>query len=1306
MTYRKLLPYEHQLCEALNVTKEEYLDFLAAQRDYSLSAEERAAITRADVGTVALILTVIGIIFQVVASFFAPDDPKNKQKRAERFSPRFGFNSSQDLAKYGDPLNLIYTSTIDNSLGGVRAGTQLVWSAVENYGSSQFAQLLLVLGAAKILTLDPKRFAFGQLSLKEVLNSKVWIYYNGSGRVKFGDKVLGDGRDPTRLEGTPVTDDVCKIADGTNRKEGYSQAFSPTSQNVFGIYSAIPINVEIQERKGSGSTDTALLGVEIVEGSWNTTNNKWAVGDRITLRFREIDKKKDEVAQEAAKDIRYPLVESLDPATTYKLGTAKFRLRALYGENNENDLNIDNRNVFAQFECIEEGRRPFTSYIREKPYEFSKDERKELELYLRYLKSPYEEKTENGTPLDEGVVTNTLLPGSTYLDYIDRQEARLNTLQNAPFRFSFLGTSYDFATDRVVTWETDIQDRDNQDFKTGTFTIPPGGSIAFTKRRLKEFLADKPTISVKKLRASYETDLEDLRDLRDQLTSGQLDPQLEIEVRRDPAVVAARQQVKTLVNELRQYQDDQYKQGLIKNPDPANGYLRATGTRFDPGDNTEIKSRERAIDDARDAKEEAVRAAIGARRRALVNQIRSSTSQFTLFGKTFAGGIRYVKSQLRNLDGERTTDRRGTIAIKNAYRALIQEKEQAANFLEYATKNWEMLSQYGDRHFYTKCLVKYEEANYTTVSTCDYVKFAIKCRVFRSISGRAKKYGEKDAPDGFKGSDNGIKGRLAMFRFKYKRTTESVWQSPPVIFTVRRGADQDNFVGLHFEPKAKAKWDFRFEPISDMGAELLENGQTSFCFIQNSGNRERFFHLDNEIRFVGKLIPVNTTYQIPNLPDRGPVMTNEWDLFSTRSDSELQGSFSNGPEFTITVVTEQQRGSIEGKYSKMSMLAFGLYSGLGFQDLRNITAYVTEGKQCFRLNIEDGTYSKFERSSSWAPDIFLDTVLDNDDGIGKYAKVAAIDIPSLVHAKRFCRDNGLGTRLCMDGVIADQTSWRQFWVEAAPYSLLEFARIGGRETLIPAIPTTTTGAATRVVPVTSLFNQGNILEGSYKEEFLDYGSDVQDLIATIIYRETEFEDVFPRNASVTVSRIDAEEQVAIRQTFDLSQFVTQRAQAILFGKWIVNQRRWVKRGIEFRTFPTDTPVAPGAYILVDVGLNTWDQLTTGVILSGGQLNVPLNTPIPPGTYSVMLYKPGGTPFTLSGITVDASGIAPALAPYTGRLFVLGAENASTRVFRVSEVTMDEEGEVTVRATEYPCERVGNEFRSHIADFRGALFSVR
>jgi hypothetical protein len=304
---------------------------------------------------------------------------------------------------------------------------------------------------------------------------------------------------------------------------------------------------------------------------------------------------------------------------------------------------------------------------------------------------------------------------------------------------------------------------------------------------------------------------------------------------------------------------------------------------------------------------------------------------------------------------------------------------------------------------------------------------------------------------------------------------------------------------------------------------------------------------------------------------------------------------------------------------------------------------------------------------------------------------------ALAKAKRFCQRNNL----FFDGVIAEPTSWRQFWAETAPFSLLELGRIGGKETLIPAVPCDNAGNIDRTVPITAMFTAGNILEDSYKEEFIDYGSSVQDLIATVIYRNTERDGVFPRNASVDVSLNDVTEAVAIRQTFDLSQYVTNRAQAILYAKLLCQQRRHIRRNIEFRTFPTDSPLTPGAYIYVDVGQQEWQSIYSGQVENGGALNVPLTQDVPNGTYNVLLYRSGQAVVSTSASV--SGNVASSLAGYEGWLFVLGTTVKAKRVFRIVEVQMDEEGEVGVRATEHPCDSSG---QSLIADFSDGLFTVR
>ena len=1332
---RKLLPYEHDLIAHLGVTEEEYLNFLDVQIDYTISNEQRyatpqafvapviaagaAAATAAATATALAInltiistaLTVVGILFQVAAALLAkpPSDPRRNKggPREQRFSPRFGFNSGQELAQYGDPVNLVYCNTTQNPRGAVRVGTSLVWSSVESCGSTQFMQLLLVLGAAKIKTLDFDRTAFGQLPLGQFSASNTWLYYNNDGNVIFDNEKLGDGKDPTR-DSAADDSDVCRVMFAKERHDGYSQAFSPSSLTSFGVYDPIPLNVEIMERRSFGKPSWRDLRVIIVsiddgktQGYHTNDGAKWEVGRQFTVIFRKAEKEGG-AAVEAARDMRYQLVAALDQAATYMLGTAKFKLVDI----DPDSMNLDNRDISAKFECIEKGRRPSTDYTKTKSKTWKEEDIDDIEDAIDKLEA--EASYYLIIPSNDSEVFSARA---------NNGDIQLNLKDYGYKNYSFTDTKNGKPNYKILNWTNELGQKKY-------VTLPNGGSIATTEQILEEFIANKPKLDTKDVRNGIENDLELLRQVIDDLNSGTRDDDF-----REAAKNAAKD-IKNQIKVLKTKVKDKIKAiDLVKEikevRTPGGGTANVLGNDSNLVKNLldEIDGLNNKIEDLEDQRQAIIGNKIGQARKALIANYRDRTDNFTLFNITYEnGGIKEMKRRLAQLKGRFTTDQIGVRTVRDYMKVLIKEKKQALDDAKKVAKNWETLAGAGDDNFFTKCFVKVESAAYQTVTACNFVKFAISCKLFRRVSGRAQDYGPKEAPEGFKLSDNGVQGRMAFFKVAYKKTdgTAGGYQYVPIIFAARRNADQDNFIGLAFKGNERAKWEFKIEPIGDIGAEILDNGQKEVAFIENAGGMATYPHLGSNFAWRGSRVPISGGNIKGALKERGPIYTNEWDLFAVRSDTQVQFSFDNGPEFRITAVTEQQKENNNNKYKSMSMMALGIFSGKGVQDLRSITAYVKEGKTSYVVN-NDGSYSLSSSSTSFAPDIFADTILDRENGIGKYAQPAGIDWLGLAKAKRFCTNNGLGPvvngkvtsiKLCMDGVISDLTSWRQFWAETAPFSLLEFARVGGKETLIPAIPVDSTGKANREVIVNALFTTGNILEGSYKEEFIDYGDSTQDLIATVIYRDTEERDVFPRNASVQVQlkppsgfSVGEFEGNAIRQTFDLSQFVSQREQAILFGKLLCNQRRYIRRGIEFKTFPTDSPISPGAYIYVDIGLNTWDRMSSGMIMNDGILNSPLSDTIADGSYDVLIYKNSARTISFEGTSI-VNGAAAALVPYSGYMFVLGAKGNRKRVFRTTEVQMDEEGEVTVKAMEHPCDNSGSELLSKVANFSDSLFTVR
>ena len=1399
---RRLLPYEYQLIEALGVSKEEYLEFVALQQEYKDPKAGTALDVQNATGTVAIVLTVVGILFQVGAALLAPKPSipdlgadNKRRNRQQRFAPSFGFNGAPELAAYGDPVNLVYTSRKDNSEGGVRVSGSLVWSAVDNFGSAQFMQLLFVLGAAKIKSISEDRTAFGSLALNQLDSSTAFLFYpeDGVGRPpRFKDLIKGKKTFYPESLDRPNSQDVCKIVGYKSGQregvEGFSQAYSPTTSSSLGIYDPVPIKVEMQTRDSEGKEQFGTIGVTLEVNAWSV-KPIYNENDEIQVRFESdgYTGGGDEEVVPLALNFRRQAVNALDFGSTYMLGSAKFRLLGFGSSTDPDDDDVN-----ATFRCIETGRCPSFDYNKEVPVENEKALKQKLEDHLKIIRDKAED-TET-TPASGNALFVTTASESDDTNIADQYETKA-FVNN--FTLGHCEVKYDFKNPVNAEWTDQLGE-------SKSLSILTRGSIEYTKYLESEVLNDPPTIKTEDLRVHLRKQIRRLNLLIRLINSGDLDDDtqtpwfvfgftpgatywdstaypgvlsqnlqqslgynLENRIRADArggngkktdsfgkftlyyinqrleSIKTTRANLYAKIDSANVEASAKLKDTAFENNTPSGTIKRFPSITSIIGKNSIVKRIDRI-----DQQLERWEAMLSKRKAKLTSEIRNiivdrlenSTTAFTTpaipkdrdraatSSKTYDKGLEELEAELDNLpSSKRMVDVNSLKPIEAKFREIKRGKHGAAKDIDKILKDWDDCLATADNNFFVKALVKAESAAYETVSEVDQVKFSIKSKLFRRVSGRQLKYGEIKASKNYSLADNGVHGRQAFFRFSYKKADEndSQWKVHPTIFAIRQSSESESYNDFNFYAPSRAKYAFEMHPVYDVASEIALNGQAKFAVLDSHETKKRsnnsgddgFVWWNGREKDSLKSGPAGSNL-FPNLKERGPKLTNEWDVFSVNTDTQVQFSFEGGPELMLTAVTEQQISSTDGIYKDLSLLSLNMFANRGIQDLRNVTAFVTEGKMSYRVN--DLTQPS-GRSTSYAPDIFADTVLDKVNGIGRYAPSTVLDQPSLRLAKNFCNFNNLPTEpdldsgnsvgsiaLHMDGVIADSSSWREFWVNNAPFSLLEFARKNGKETLVPALPTDSAGRAAEsdgrpiALTISALFTTGNILEDSYKEEFLDYGASTQDLIASMVYREEYTKSIFQRKRTVEVQlksggifgRTDSD--TAIRETFDLSAFVTSRQQAIMFGKMLVNQRRHIRRGVEFKTFPSSNPIEPGAFIYVDIGLNSWDRTSSGVIGVGGALNSPLQDSIPNGTYNFLIYSRDNSAVTAQNSVTVSSGVASSLSGKDGQLYVMGIVSSTKRVFRVTEVEMDEEGEVTVRAIEYPCD---DDQRARVADFR-------
>ena len=197
-TRRVLLPTEADLCNALGLTEAEYFQFLegvAAKvkerpEAYRLIPDIRCdpvslGLISAKTGALTLFGQIaVGVALSVISYLLTPKPPSMKQGTGERtadmaglkrFAPQFSFNSVQELANLGDLIPLVFTNRDQNSNGGTRVNSQLMWSQLVSLG--RFQQLK-ILGLFSLGTIeqepDFEGYAIGDLLIENYQAEKIY----------------------------------------------------------------------------------------------------------------------------------------------------------------------------------------------------------------------------------------------------------------------------------------------------------------------------------------------------------------------------------------------------------------------------------------------------------------------------------------------------------------------------------------------------------------------------------------------------------------------------------------------------------------------------------------------------------------------------------------------------------------------------------------------------------------------------------------------------------------------------------------------------------------------------------------------------------------------------------------------------------------------------------------------------------------------------------------------------------------------------------------------------------------------------
>ena len=140
--------------------------------------------------------------------------------------------------------------------------------------------------------------------------------------------------------------------------------------------------------------------------------------------------------------------------------------------------------------------------------------------------------------------------------------------------------------------------------------------------------------------------------------------------------------------------------------------------------------------------------------------------------------------------------------------------------------------------------------------------------------------------------------------------------------------------------------------------------------------------------------------------------------------------------------------------------------------------------------------------------------------------------------------------------------------------------------------------------------------------------------------------------------------------------------AVTAAKYFLALRKHVTHSITFQTLPYGLALAPGEFIIVAVEMSPYNPANNGVVQPDG--TIVSVQPLADGSYTVNAWQRESTEVVSATLTV-AGGIATNLR---NSVFSLVNSNVTEQVYQVDALDVNEDGIVTVKATNFPVDSNG------------------
>jgi hypothetical protein len=1241
-----MLPSDRYLADILGLTEEQYRHFQIEVRKRAAEGPQPAVVAGLETATILAIANiVIGLGALAVSALLkpsvpqagqAPGQPRQRQDttdpiiRNDRFAPRYGFDSQQDIATLGSIIPIVYANReliSGDYYGGIRINMPMLWNQILSLGGGQMLRGVFLLSEGPIASIDATNFGIGSNTLngytfenssatEEAARATVYFSADG-GRITGADRVAG--RTNANDDGSSSSGDVFQVYWDSAERSDFCASSKPSTQTAFGIYSPIGNNfaykinpvirpgVRTVFQNNTGDTrinvscpvdsqqmnqrDKYRAGFTTFSGIiGDGTEQSVIVGDTITYKLFDdsdwlttFNKYQDQAGSAAScKDVASAVAsrqhtwdDSLIVGELYKIGSALAVCTSRTADIFVSEADLEGSagtTVTATFSVVEPGSiKGYTEAV-------IKNSGKILTLNTLVGGSGYVAGTYTDVPLTGGSGANAtadIVVISGIILTLDTLVGGSGYVADTYTNVSLTGGSGTGATADIVV---------NASGVVSSVTIVDGGSGYAASNSLSAAASDLGGTG-----SGFSIDVAAIQN----------------------GVVSS----VTIVNP-----GDGYAVSDSLSAAAAN--LGGTGTGFSIVVAT--------IQNGGDAGQREVATTGGHIFRYVSAYIATSRPcQAVELGlKSTLGGRINNLCNFRDAKTYKFADENYCEAFQN------EEADNIVNvFYQSGT-----ISVPLQRYSFFK--IKYREINTSTWTVLTHA-YGVRSETQQAL--------------------------FNYIRMEFADNKQREFMLEPLTGFEVRNSKYGTGATLYVLDAKKGR-----VTVSENGATAVFSGESIALSTANFGTSYGSADpaLDDDYSYSEGGGEPSRDYKGLPLVDTTTYIDDYAKLAETFVYSEISTTAEGGPEHEIVYVNEIVPNASAPAYDDLALVGINIRSSAEFQQFAQFSSYVTGGKECTRMLGGSGATHLF-------PDVLYDLMTNTRYGAGTFIKSYMIDITEFATAAQWCLDR----KYFYDAAVAEPINIRQWAADLAATHLLQFGEIDGKYFLRPAISFT-------AVTISGLFTAGNIAEGSFQLQYFD-PEDRDPIQVSARYREerpsTDLTSpgLFPVVREVLVREATGSETDPIEQ-LDMSAYCTSREHAIDAAKFLVRMRRIPTHTITFKTTHDGMTagLAPGDYIKVAMDATEYDEFNNGVVTPEGAL-VSTKT-LANGTYDVIAWDgTEGTP--PADATLIASGNT---ATPTGIVFTVKLPSTQIRVYQVERIAPDDDGAFTIEAMHMPVNSSG------------------